>query len=268
MIGNPTGGPHWAQRGSPRDESAPRADAPAIEFVHVTAHRDGQRALDDVTLEILRGATVALLGPSGAGKSTAVEIGLAVRRADSGVVRVLGMEPAIAVASGRVGALLPVSLPSGTRVGELLSFFRALHDAPLPVDDLVERGGVGSVLDRTTDRLSKCEAQRLRFALALAGDPDVVLLDEPGDGLDPDAREALGTNLRRLRTEGRTVLLATRHGEVAASSADRVLLIEGGRLTGEADPDVMRLRLAAHRPVLDRRPARPSGPVAAPGQHG
>jgi ABC-2 type transport system ATP-binding protein len=232
---------------------AGRASALAIEFIHVTAHREGKRVLDDLTLAVRRGSTVALLGPSRAGKSTAIEIALAIRDVEGGVVRILGMEPGIAVASGRLGALLPLRHPGGTRAFELLQLFRALHDAPLPLDDLVDRAGLASFLNRATDRLSTSEAQQLRFALALSGDPDVLLLDEPFHGLDAGAREALGRNLERLRTEGRTVLLATRDGEVAASSADRVLLIEGGRLTGEADPDVTRSRrMSASRSVAVR----------------
>ena len=265
MIGSSAGEPELARRGSPLAEAAGRADAFAIEFIHVAAHRAGKLVLDDLTLEVQRGSTVALLGPSGAGKATAIEIALAIRGVESGVVRVLGMEPTMAVASGRVGALLPLRHPSGTRVVELLQLFRALHDAPLALDDLVDRAGLAAVLDRATDRLSAAEAQQLRFALAVAGDPDVVLLDEPFDGLHAGAREALGRNLQRLRTEGRTVLLATRDGEVAASSADRVLLIEGGRLTGEADPDVMPARLAAHEPVVDRGPVPPSRSSTVPG---
>lgn len=258
MIGSSTGAPEVGRRGSPLSEAAGRANAPAIEFIHVAAHREGERVLDDLTLDVQRGSTVALLGPSGAGKSAAIEIALAIRDAESGVVHVLGMDPAIAVASGRVGALLPLRHPGGARAVELLQLCRALHDAPLPLDDLVDRAGLASFLNRPTDRLSTSEAQQLRFALALAGDPDVVLLDEPFHGLDAGARGALGKNLQRLRTEGRTVLLATRDYEVAALSADRVLLIRDGRLMGKVDPDIRRSRLAAHEPVDDR------GPVSVP----
>ncbi len=250
-----------------RDAVSRRGDAPAVELIRVSVVRAGRRVLDDVDLEISRGETVAILGAPGAGKSTTLEICLAVQPVDSGGVRVLGLEPAVAVASGRVGAVLSDHPPSGARVGELLRFFRAVHDAPLPVDDLVDRAGLGPVLDRSTDQLSRSQTQRLRFALALAGDPDIVVLDEPGEGLDPEGLEALATNLRRLRMEGRTVLLATRDGEVAASSADRVVLIEGGRFIGEADPDVTRRRLAAHDTVVDRRATWPPRSVAAPGRH-
>ena len=224
----------------------------AVRFDHVTVLRAGMRVLDDVTFEVPTGSTVSLVGPSGAGKTTAIEVGMAVRRVDSGVVRLLGLEPGVAIASGRVGVMISsAGLPSGVRVGELVRFVRSLHDAPLPLEDLIDRAGLQSRLDCSTDRLSDSEVQQLRFALALAGDPDLVFLDEPGVGLDGPARDALRTNLQRLKAEGRTVLLATRYGEVAAPSADGVLLLERGRLIGEDMVDGMRSRLTEHEPVID-----------------
>ncbi len=241
---------HWPPRLDARDDFAQDRSDIAVRFAHVAVLHAGTRVLDDVTFEIPRGWTVALRGPSGAGKTTAIEAGLAVRPFVSGVIRLLGLEPGVAVASGRVGAMLSSSgLPSGARVGELLRFVRTLHRAPLPLDDLVDRAGLESLLNRSTDRLSGSEAQQLRFALALAGDPDLLFLDEPGAGLDSRARDALRRNMQRLKEEGRTVLFATRSGEDASPSADRVLLLERGRLIGEGGVDAMRTRLAARAPV-------------------
>ncbi|MHB8892053.1 MAG: ATP-binding cassette domain-containing protein [Candidatus Limnocylindrales bacterium] len=258
----------WSPSPQLREDIAENRVDIAVRFAHVTVLRAGTRVLDDVTFEIPRGSTVALLGPSGAGKTTAIEVGLAIRHIDSGAVRLLGLMPGVAVASGRVGAMLPSSgLPSGVRVGELLRFVRVLHDAPLRVDDLIDRAGLESLLDRWTDRLSDSEAQQLRFALALAGDPDLLLLDEPGAGLDSRARDALRRNMQRLKEEGRTVLLATRSGEDAAPIADRVLLLERGRLIGEGDVNAMRSRLAAYEPVMGGdAPVLLSAPAHAPGQ--
>lgn len=238
----------------------------AVRFTRVTVLRRGRRALDDVTFEIPRGCMAALLGPPGAGKSTAIEVGLAVRRLDSGVVRLLGLEPRVAIAAGRVGAMLSsTGLPSGARVDELLRFVRALHRAPLPVDDLIDRAGLESLLGRSTDRLSDGQAQQLRFALALAGDPDLLLLDDPDAGLRPEARTALWANMERLKEEGRTILVATRNGEDATSTADRILLFDRGRLAGEEDLGATRPRPAAPGGggTGDRPPVNPA-PAAAP----
>lgn len=238
----------------------------AVRFDHVTVLRAGRRVLDDLTFEVPRGTTVALVGPTGAGKTTAIEVGMAVRRCDSGVIRLLGLEPGVAIASGRVGAMLSsAGLPSGVQVGELVRFVRSLHDAPLPLDDLIDRAGLQLRVSRSTDRLSDSEVQQLRFALALAGDPDLVFLDEPGANLDSWARDALRTNLQRLKEEGRTVLLATRDGEVAVPSVDRVLLLDRGRLSGEGSVDGMRSRLATNAPIMGNARAALGG-AGAPGQ--
>jgi ABC-2 type transport system ATP-binding protein len=222
----------------------------AVSYLHVTVVQAGHRLLDDVTFEVSRGITVALLGPPGAGKTTAIETGLGIRPLDGGTIRLLGQEPEAAIASGRVGAVLPsLGLPSGARVGQLLDFARVLHDAPLPVDDLVDRAGLGSLMGRPTDRLSRSEAQQLMFALALAGDPDLLFLDEPAAHLDLQARSALWRNLERLTGEGRTLLLATRDPDVAASRADHVIMLEGGRLGGEGDVEATRARLADRGPA-------------------
>jgi ABC-2 type transport system ATP-binding protein len=160
----------------------------------------GRPVLDDVTFEVPRGSTVALLGPPGAGKTTVIEVGLALRNIDGGVVRVLGFEPEIAVASGRVGVVLSSSgLPSGARVSELLHLVRVLHDAPLPVDDLIDRAGLASLLDCMTDRLTRSQGQQLRFALALAGERVAVLLLVPAAGHDGQARGVLHLVRRRAR---------------------------------------------------------------------
>ena len=222
--------------GAPGDTSE-EGIGTAIRFAHVTVVCDGRRLLDDLTFEVPLGVTAALLGPPGAGKTTAIETGSGVRRIDGGAIRLLGLEPAVAVASGRVGAVLASGgLPDGARVGELLGFIRVLHDAPLSMDDLVERSGLESLMDRPTDRLSRSEAQQLRFALALAGDPDLLFLDDPDQDLDLQARGGLWANLERLKEEGRTVLLATRDADLAASIADRAIVLEQGRLRGEGEP--------------------------------
>ncbi len=220
-----------------REDTSEEGIGTAISFAHVTVVCDRRRLLDDLTFEVPLGVTVALLGPPGAGKTTAIETGLGVRRIDGGVIRLLGLGPAVAIASGRVGAALSSwGLPGGARVRELLGFVRALHHAPLSMDDLVDRAGLESLMDRPTDRLSLSQARRLRFALALAGDPDLLFLDDPDRDLDLQALGDLRTNLERLRDEGRTLLLATRDADLAASSADRVIVLERGRLRGERGP--------------------------------
>jgi ABC-2 type transport system ATP-binding protein len=213
---------------------SPEQLAGAIRFVGVTVDGAGSLALDDVSFEVPRGGTLALAGLTDGAATAVAEVVLGLRPVERGLVRVLGLEPAVAVASGRVGALVrPAGLPGGARVDEVVRFVRRLHPVPLPFDDLVARAGLEGILGRPVDRLTGDEMGRLRLALALAGDPDVVVMDDPAAGLGPGARRGLAAAIRRLNAEGRTVLVAAGPGPGIAVGADRVLVLERGRLVGE-----------------------------------
>lgn len=202
----------------------------AIGFTHVTVVHAGRRILDDVSFVVRRGCTVALTGPLGAGKSTAIETALGLHPLEGGVVRLLGLDPKVAVASGRVGVALGSSgFPDGARVRDLLRFATAMRESPLPMGDIVDRAGLDALLDRPANRLSPGQAQQLRLALAVSGDPDLILLDEPFAGLDAQALAILEANLARFREEGRTVLLAAERIDPAAPVVDRVLRMDHGR---------------------------------------
>ena len=202
----------------------------AVRFTHVTVVRAGRRILDDVSFKVRRGSTVALTGPAGAGKSTVIEAALGLHRVDGGVIRLLGLDPRVAVASGRVGvALGSAGLPDDARVKDLLRFASAVRDAPLPLHDLVDRTGLAGILDRPANRLSPGQAQQLRLALAVAGDPDLIMLDEPFTGLDAQALAVIRANLERFRDEGRTVLIAAERVDPADTEVDRVLHLDHGR---------------------------------------
>ena len=210
----------------------------AIGFAHVTVVHAGRRILDDVSFMVRRGCTVALTGPLGAGKSTAIETALGLHHPEGGVVRLLGLDPKAAVASGRVGVALGSSgFPDGARVRDLLRFAADMRESPLPIVDIVDRTGLGGLLDRSADRLTPGQAQQLRLALAVAGDPDVILLDEPFAGLDAEALAILQANLTRFREEGRTVLFAAERIDSAAPVVDRVLRMDHGRPHDDAPHD-------------------------------
>ncbi len=211
----------------------------AVRFTHVTVVRAGRRILDDVSFTVRRGSTVALTGPAGAGKSTVIEASLGVYQVNGGVIRLLGLDPRVAVASGRVGvALGSAGLPDGARVKDLLRFASAVRDTPLPMHDLVERTGLSGILDRPANRLSPGQAQQLRLALAVAGDPDLIMLDEPFTGLDAQALAVIRANLQRFRDEGRTVLIAAERVDPAEPVVDRVLHMDHGRPYDGTPPGV------------------------------
>jgi len=198
-------------------------------------------AVAGVDLSVPAGQITALLGPNGAGKSTTVDILLGLRSPDAGQVRVYQRSPRQALDEGLIGAVLQDGkLPTGTRVGELLRAIAALHRQPLPVDQAARRAGVADILARRTDRLSGGQAQRVRFALALLGDPALLVLDEPTAGLDVQARRDFW---RSVREYGGTVLFSTHYLEEADEMADRIVVLDRGRVV--ADGSAAAIRAAA-----------------------
>ena len=209
----------------------------AVDFDGVSRRFGDTRALDDVSVAIEAGETVALLGPNGAGKTTAIGIMLGLLEPSSGRAATLGMAPHDAVRSGRVGAMLQsAGLPPGARVGELVDLARALYPAPSPRDAILERAGLAALVNRRAETLSGGEAQRVRFAFAIAGDPDLVFLDEPTVAMDVEARRAFWEDMRRFAAEGRTVLFATHYLDEADHIADRIVVLDHGRIVGDGSP--------------------------------
>jgi ABC-2 type transport system ATP-binding protein len=191
-------------------------------------------ALDEVAFTIGRGETVALLGPNGAGKSTAVGVLLGLQRPDGGHVEVLGGSPAQAVAAGRVGAMLQTgALLEGATVGELIALVRALYPEPMAEADVLELAGLQGLTGRRADKLSGGQTQRVRYALAIAGDPELLFLDEPTASMDVESRLAFWEGLGKLSQRGTTVLFATHYLEEADANADRIVVLLDGRVAAD-----------------------------------
>src|SRR5581483_11259330 len=149
---------------------------------------------------------------------------------DAGSVRVLGQTPREAIAGGRVGAMLQdAGLMPGVTVAELLGFVRSLYARPLPFDELVETAALQEILRRRVDKLSGGQAQRVRFALAIAGDPALVVLDEPTVAMDVESRHTFWQRMAAMAAAGKTILFATHYLEEAEQAADRVVIIARGR---------------------------------------
>lgn len=223
----------------------------ALRFEDVT-HRYGARvALDKLGLEVARGETLALLGPNGAGKSTTISLLLGLLRPQTGTVEILGTSPLKALAQGRIGAMLQTGfgsgLPPGVRVDATLQLVRRLYRRPAPFDLTVERAGVGPLLDRQTHNLSGGEAQRVRFAVAIAGDPELVFLDEPTAAMDVDGRRSFWRMIRQFGQEGRTIVFATHHLQEADQIADRVVVINHGRVVANGPGAMLKAAVAAKR---------------------
>jgi len=209
-----------------------------------------REVLRGVDLEVGPGEVVALLGPNGAGKTTTVEILEGYRERTGGFVRVLGLDP-----SGnprelrmRTGVVLQeCGFPSHLRVAELLDSWRAYYVAPRPLEELLEVVELEGDRSTFVQRLSGGQRRRLDFALALAGDPDLIFLDEPTTGFDPEARRRCWAAIENLQTLGKTVLLTTHYLDEAEHLADRVAILAGGVI--RASGTVAELARAAHAPT-------------------
>jgi len=228
------------------------ATSEVVGFDSVTKSYGEVRAVDGLTLALHPGETVALLGPNGAGKSTTLDLLLGLRPADSGTVRVFGTGPREAILSGRVGAMLQSGgLMDEVTVGELVRLACDLHPKSFPVNEVLARAGVAQIADRKVNKLSGGQSQRVRFALATAGDSDLIVLDEPTTGMDVSARQAFWATMREQADQGRTVLFATHYLEEADAIADRVLVLHRGRLLADGTAAEIKAKAGARRIAFD-----------------
>lgn len=196
-------------------------------------------AVDGLDLTANTGIT-AVLGPNGAGKTTTIETCEGYRRPDAGTVRVLGLDPVRRTGElhTRIGVMLQSGgVYSGARADEMLRHVARLHAHPLGVDALIERLGLGSCGRTAYRRLSGGQQQRLALAMAVVGRPELVFLDEPTAGLDPQARHATWDLVRDLRRDGASVVLTTHHMDEAEQLADDVAIIDAGRVIAQGSPD-------------------------------
>jgi ABC-2 type transport system ATP-binding protein len=229
----------------------PRPRSVALSFQSVTHRYGSQVALDQLDMDVSRGEVLALLGPNGAGKSTTISALLGLVRPQEGRVEVLGSDPRESVAAGRVGAMLQagsgIGLPPGVRVDEVLGLVRRLYRHPAPRDQIVERANISALLRRRTDRLSGGQAQRVRFAIAIAGDPEIVFLDEPTSAMDVESRQGFWRMMRAFGDEGRTVLFATHHLAEADEIADRVVVLNHGKIVADGPGATLKAAVATRR---------------------
>ncbi|GAB1337649.1 ABC transporter ATP-binding protein [Streptomyces sp. E-15] len=232
--------------------AAPATTTPVVGFDQVTKTYGSVRAVDGLSLRLDPGETVALLGPNGAGKSTTLDLLLGLKHPDSGSVSLFGTGPREAITAGRVGAMLQSGgLMDGVTVAELVRLACSLHPRPYPVPDVLARAGIAQIADRKVDKLSGGQAQRVRFALATAGDSDLIILDEPTTGMDVSARQAFWATMREQADQGRTVLFATHYLEEADAIADRVLVLHRGRLLADGTAAEIKARAGARRVSFD-----------------
>ena len=221
------------------------SDSPAL-LVEQLRKRYGDRdVVDGLSLRAGRGELTAVLGPNGAGKTTTIECCEGLRRPDGGRIEVLGLDRSMPEAAGelrrRVGVMLQEGgLPMAPRAGAVLRHVARLHDRPAAADPLLERLGLAKVARTRVRHLSGGQRQRLALACAIVGEPELVFLDEPTAGLDPQARLAVWELVRELRAEGTSIVLTTHLLTEAEELADHVVVVDRGTDVAAGSPAALR----------------------------
>jgi ABC-2 type transport system ATP-binding protein len=204
------------------------------------------RAVRGVDIGIAAGETVALLGPNGAGKSTTIDMLLGLARPDAGTVTLFGGTPQDAIAAGRVGAMLQTgALLRDLTVRELVAMLASLYPHPLDVDEVLALTGIEAIARQRTEKLSGGQTQRVRFAVALVSNPDLLVLDEPTVAMDVEGRHAFWQTMREFASHGTTIVFATHYLEEADAFADRAVLMAHGRVVADGPTTEIKARVGS-----------------------
>ena len=240
------------------------AASPAVEIAGLGMASGDKVAVDGLSLDVARGSVTAVLGPNGAGKTTTLETCEGYRVPQRGTVRVLGLDPQRDRADllPRIGVMLQSGGAwSGVRAVEMLEHMSSLHAHPLDTGMLVDRLGLADCGRTPYRRLSGGQKQRLGLAIALVGRPELVFVDEPTAGMDPQARRTTWEMLEEVRADGVTVVLTTHHMDEAEHLADRIHIIDRGTLIASGTPAELTrggrsatIRLVVNRPFPEGAP--------------
>jgi ABC-2 type transport system ATP-binding protein len=216
------------------------------ELHNVSMRYGAVQALKNVSLSLSVGETLALLGPNGAGKTTAIGLLTGLKRAQAGTALLEGRDPRIPNARHNIGVTpQEAAFPLAWRVGEIVDFARAHYKAPAPREALIDAFGLGPNLKRAAAQLSGGQQRRLAVALAFAGAPKAVFLDEPTTGLDIDARKQLWAYIGAYKSAGGAVFLTTHYLEEAEALADRIVLLNQGVIVREGTVDAVKSAVSA-----------------------
>jgi ABC-2 type transport system ATP-binding protein len=226
-----------------------RAQPLVIELKGLHKSFGSVEAVKGIDLNITAGEVVAFLGPNGAGKTTTIDMILGLSRPTAGDVSVFGMHPRQAISRGLVSAVMQNGgLLKDLTVEETAQYTASLFAHTRPVDEVLRRAGIGDIRDRKVGKCSGGEQQRLRFAMALLSDPELLILDEPTTGMDVEGRRGFWAAIRHDTDEGRTVLFATHYLEEADAYADRIILIRRGEIVADGTSSEVKA-MAAGRTV-------------------
>ncbi len=247
-----------------------RSAAPALRLTDVrktfAVSGDRVEAVRGIDLDIAPGEVVAMLGPNGAGKTTTLDMVLGLTEPTSGTVEVFGLHPRRAVDAGRISAVLQTGgLLRDLTVEETVRVVASTFDSPQPVAEVMERAGITQLARRRVSKCSGGEQQRLRFALALLPDPDLLVLDEPTAGMDVAARRDFWAAMHAEAAQGRTVVFATHYLEEASSFAERIVLLSDGVVVADDSTEAIRAQATGRVVAADLSAAHDEALRALPG---
>ena len=218
--------------------------APVLQASALTRRYGRKTALHAVDMSVSGAGVLALLGPNGAGKTTFVQTALGLVRPSSGALHVFGAKPGDHAIKTRIGVMMQDTDLAHTLTGrELLELFASYYPDPANLDALIERCALTDFIKRRYGQLSGGQKRRIQFALSLVGQPDLLFLDEPTTGLDIEARRALWAVVRDVAAQGTLVVLTTHYLEEADALADRVVVLQSGRIIADDTADGLRTRM-------------------------
>jgi len=242
-------------------------DSPAIVVRGLKKSYGHLEAVRGIDLEVAKGEVFALLGPNGAGKTTTVEILEGHRTADAGEVRVLGHDPARRERAllERIGIVLQeTGIEPFLTVEEAIELYRGYYPHPRPTDEILRVVGLEEKASSRVNKLSGGQKRRLDVGIGLAGDPDLLFLDEPTTGFDPSARRNAWQVVKNLATFGKTIVLTTHYMDEAQNLADRVAIVVGGRIVAVGPPGLLGGTELEQTRITFSLPMGPEGPPALP----
>ncbi|MDQ0091101.1 ABC-2 type transport system ATP-binding protein [Paenibacillus anaericanus] len=216
-----------------------------VEMNQISKSFKEKKAVDHISLNIHKGSIVAILGPNGAGKTTTLSMMLGMLEPTQGTVKIFGQHPKDIKVREKIGAMLQqVSVIDRLKVREVIELFRSYYPNPMEMEFLINLTGLTpSDLNRYAEKLSGGQKRCLSFALALAGNPELLFLDEPTVGLDTTARRKFWASIRELSKQGKTVVFTTHYLQEADDAADRILLISQGALVADGTPEEIKSRI-------------------------
>lgn len=216
-----------------------------IELTQVSKKFKDKQAVDNISFQIPQGSITAILGPNGAGKTTTLSMMLGLMEPTSGKVNILGHTPSSPLVREKIGVMLQeVSVMDSLRIHELLTLVRSYYRNPLSMEQLIKLTRFSQTdLNRFTDKLSGGQKRSLNFALALAGNPDILFFDEPTVGLDTTARRQFWEDTRKLASQGKTIIFSTHYLQEADDAADRILLFNQGKIVADDTPANLKAKL-------------------------